>query len=55
MSLAACGPEPVRGGEEEDDTGAHALVMWEKEKGGGILGNMKIGWSTSGSSSIKNV
>ena len=55
MSVAACGPEPVRGGEEQDDTRAHVLVMWEKERDRGILVNMKQGWSAGGSNSIKNV
>ena len=49
MSLTACGLELARGGEEEDDSGAHALVMWEKESDKGILGNMKIGWFAGGS------
>ena len=48
-SLVAYGPKLVRGGEEEDDSGAHASVMWEKERGRGILGNMKIGWFAGGS------
>ena len=55
MSLTACGLELARGGEEEDDSGAHASVMWEKERDRGNLDNMKMGWSARGSNGIKNV
>ena len=48
--------EPTRGGEEEeDDSGAHASGMWEKERDRGNLDNMKMGWSTHGSNGIKSV